>query len=100
MGQFTIALPNNLQGDVRWGSLKRKTFSLNPFTWKKFKSEVKRGYIVRIDSPENGQKEYRLLKTMEGAWSADEVGGFNLSPEDENTEAIKIAIDHHEKSSS
>jgi len=44
MGHFTIELPENKKGDVRWGMVKKMQFSL----LRKNKSESKRGYIVNL----------------------------------------------------
>jgi hypothetical protein len=96
MGQFTIALPNNQQGDVRWGTIRRKALSLNLFRRNKLNDEAKRGYIIRISAATKDQREYRLLKTKEGKWTSEDIGGFQVTPDDENLRAIKRAIDEYE----
>lgn len=96
MGHFTITLPNNLRGDVRWGTIKKKSQFLHHFKRKKSNSEVKKGYIVKIESLTSEHKEYRLLKTMDGKWTYEEAGGFQVTPDDEISGSIKTAIDNYE----
>lgn len=96
MGHFTITLPNNQQGDVRWGTIKRETLFLNLFRGNKLKNEEKRGYIVKVASVPSNPKEYRLLKTKEGEWTSESNKGFQVTPDDEMGVAIKKAIDHYE----
>ena len=96
MGHFTITLPNNLRGDVRWGTIKKKSLFLDLFTTKKLNNEVKKGYIIRIEPTATGPNEYRLLKTKEGKWTSEDDGGFQVTPDDEITASIKTAIDNYE----
>jgi hypothetical protein len=96
MGQFTITLPNNQQGNVRWGTIRKKTFFLNLFRHHKLKSEEKKGYIVKIAAVLNSLNEYRLLKTKEGEWASEGNEGFQVTPDDEMSIAIKKAIDNYE----
>ena len=49
MRHFTISLPNNLHGDVRWGTIKRKSLFLDLLKGKKLNSEAKKGYIIRVE---------------------------------------------------
>jgi len=62
MGHFTIALPNNQQGDVRYGTIRKKTLLLNLFGSKKQHYETKKGYIVNLEPATESKMEYRLLK--------------------------------------
>lgn len=96
MGHFTIILPNNQQGDVRWGTIKKKTLFLNLFRSNKLKGEEKKGYIVKIAPVLNNQNEYRLLKAKEGEWTSESNEGFQIAPDDEMSVAIKKAIDDYE----
>src|SRR4051794_29613557 len=96
MGHFTIALPDNVQGDVRWGTIKKKSLLLAFFKSKRSNNEVRKGYIVRIALTPMQHKEYRLLKTPAGDWTAESHGGFQVTPEDEISASIKLAIDHYE----
>jgi len=96
MGHFKINLPNNQQGDVRFGTIKKKSLFLDLFKSGKSKNEVKKGYIVRIESTPIEHKEYRLLKTNEGKWTYEDVGGFQVTPNDEMSASIKSAIDDYE----
>jgi hypothetical protein len=75
MGHFTITLPNNQQGDVRWGTLRKKTTLLNLFKAKKPDNEIRKGYIVKVASADSDQKEYRLLKLKKAI-------GLRKKPED------------------
>ena len=85
MGHFTIELPENLTGDVRWGMVFKNQFSL----FRKNKSEAKRGYIVNV-SDSNGKIEYRLFKSQNGQWSKDPEGLTEL--DDHMLKPIKNAI--------
>ena len=96
MGHFTISLPNNLQGDVRFGTIKKKSLFLDLFKTKKSNDDIKKGYIIKIEPTSTEQNEYRLLKTKEGKWTSEDVGGFQVSPDDEISTAIKGAIDNYE----
>ena len=94
MGHFTINLPNNLQGDVRFGTIKKKSLLSDLF--KKSNHDIKKGYIIKIQPTSTEHHEYRLLKTKEGKWTSEDVGGFQVSPDDETSIAIKSAIDNFE----
>ena len=96
MGQFTITLPGNLQGDVRWGIVRKMSFFLNLFKANTSGSEIKKGYIVKVESSSTEIKEYRLLKTKEGNWTSTDDGGFQVSPDDHISAEIKNAIDNYE----
>jgi hypothetical protein len=96
MGQFTIHLPNNLQGDVRFGTIKKKSVFLGLFKTKKSDNDIKRGYIIKIEPRYIEHNEYRLLKTKEGKWTSEDTGGFQVSPDDEISASIKSAIDSYE----
>ena len=96
MGHFTITLPNNLHGEVRWGTIRKKSVLLDLFKFKKLDNDIKKGYIVNIEPTSNEPKEYRLLKTMEGKWSSESHGGFRVTPDDEISTSIKNAIDSYE----
>jgi hypothetical protein len=89
MGHFTINLPENKQGDVRWGTVSKQKFSL----FHKSKSESKKGYIVNV-SDANNKIEYRLFKFQIGEWSKDPEGQIKL---DETDLLIKNAIVEKEK---
>jgi hypothetical protein len=94
MGHFTIQLPNNLHGDVRCGTIRKKTLLLNLF--KRSKPDVKRGYVVKIEPSSTTASEYRLLKTMDGKWLSESIGGFQVSQDDDMTASIRSAIDNYE----
>jgi hypothetical protein len=96
MGHFTIQLPNHLQGDVRWGTIRKKSLFSNLF--KRSKAEVKKGYIVKIE-PSPARPGYRLLKTMDGKWLSESSGGFQVTPDDDMTSSIRSAIDNYETQS-
>jgi hypothetical protein len=92
MGHFTIHLPDNRQGDVRWGKVRKLQFPLLGLTRKR--NEEKTGYIVTIDPAVEGKSTYKLFKTKEGQWSQDPDG--NTQVEDTILLAIKEAIEQHE----
>ncbi|MDO6432655.1 hypothetical protein Q4E93_18765 [Flavitalea sp. BT771] len=97
MGYFTIDLPGNIKGEVRFGKVMRKLISINPFNLLKrngLKREERRGYIVKIAE---GQL-YRLLRTMEGEWLNESDSGFQVAKDDETSLAIKKAIEQYEQS--
>jgi len=96
MGHFTIALPNNQQGDVRWGTIRKKSLFLDLFRKNRLNNEVKKGYIVHIEPASTNQQEYRLLKTKEGEWLSEGDEGFRVTPDDQISIAIKKAIDNFE----
>jgi hypothetical protein len=95
MGQFIIDLPNNLQGNVRWGTIRKKSSPLGWFK-KGLDNEVKKGYIIQIKPASKDQKEYRLLKTKEGNWTSEDDSGFKVTPDDKISVEIKKAIDNYE----
>jgi hypothetical protein len=97
MGHFIIHLPNNRQGDVRWGTVKKKVLFENLFKSKKSDNEAKRAYIVMIDQTSSEHAEYRLLKTKEGKWISEDDGGFQVTPDDEISASVKSAIDNYER---
>jgi hypothetical protein len=95
MAHFTIILPNNLQGDVRSGTIRKKSLLSDLFKNRKLNNEVKKGYIIKIGAPAESI-EYRLLKTKEGKWTSVDNPGFQVTPDDEITASIKDAIDNYE----
>ena len=96
MGHFTINLPNNQKGDVRWGTIKKKSLFLGLFKSKKSESEIRKGYIIKIEPASIENNEYRLLKTREGKWTSEGDEGFQVTPDDEISASIKSAIDNYE----
>ena len=96
MGHFTIALPNNQQGDVRCGTIRKKALYLGLFGSNKQHNETKKGYIVTVEPATENKREYRLLKNKTGEWTDDDNAGFRVAIEDETTLAIKKAIDYYE----
>jgi len=95
MGHFTITLPNNLNGDVRWGTIRKKSTFLNLFKSNKSDSYIKKGYVIKV-GPANEQREYRLLRSKDGNWTSEDDGGFQLTPDDNISAEIKKAIDNYE----
>ncbi|MFI5155109.1 MAG: hypothetical protein ACHQEM_02940 [Chitinophagales bacterium] len=78
MGHFIIDLPENRKGDVRWGTVFKKHFSL--FKSRKNESWSKTGYIVKITGEKN-HSGYRLFRSKNGEWSTDEDGNKPLNNE-------------------
>lgn len=96
MGYFTIDLPGNIKGDVRFGKVMRKFTSINPFKLfkrKGHKREEWRGYIVKIAE---GQL-FRLLRTKEGEWLKESDSGFQITKDDETSLIIKKVIEEYEQ---
>ena len=99
MGYFTIYLPNNIQGEVRWGAvskLDKQLFKLL-LPWKKFTRESKTGYIIKLKSAFVNETEYRLYQSKEGHWSNDIEGKVEVK--EPIALAIRKAIEDHEKTS-
>ena len=92
MGHFTIRLPNNRLGDVRWGKVRKIAL---PFGWLfKNDKDAKTGYVIKVSEGLGNESEYRLFKTKDGRWFHDPDG---MRPvEDEAAIAIKQAIEHQE----
>ena len=99
MGYYTITLPHNIEGEVRWGKViqKSKAFMHVLMPWKKTKQEVKTGYVVKLRSAFVNETEYRLFKTDEGNWFEDAQGKVEV--QESVTLAIKRAIENYEKGS-
>jgi hypothetical protein len=98
MGYFTISLPNNLEGEVRWGKVKKEKAIFNLLVpWKKAIMECKTGYTVKLKSAFVNTTEYRLYQSQEGHWSQDADG--RLEVKDPIALAIRRAIEDHEKTS-
>lgn len=95
MGQFTINLTDGRLGDVRYGTVKRKSSILSLFSKNKEKNETKTGYVVRLRDDKATQKEYRLFKSIEGKWSQDVEGQKEL---DSELLSMRNAIDAKELS--
>jgi hypothetical protein len=98
MGYFTISLPNNLVGEVRWGKVKKERAILNLLVpWKKAIMEYKTGYTVKLKPTFVKETEYKLFQSKEGHWSQDADG--RLEVVDPIALAIRRAIEDHEKTS-
>lgn len=69
MGQFTIDLPENRKGEVRWGTVSKLQFSF----FHKHKSQSKKAFIVQV-SDSGGKTEYRLFQSKNGEWFKDAEG--------------------------
>ena len=75
MGHFTIDLPQNRKGDVRWGKVTKvyiPFFAL--FRRKSLTRDEKTGYIIKVISAEEEKMEYRLYMSKEGNWFQDAAG--------------------------
>jgi len=73
MGRFTIDLPENKKGDVRWGTVSKMQFSL----FRKSKSESRKGYLITV-SDSNSKTVYHLYQSKNGEWSKDPEGKMGL----------------------
>lgn len=98
MGHFTIQLPTGQKADVWRGFARKKQLSLlSLFRGKNLKVDEKIAYIIKIRSFLEGQQEYRLMKTKDGVWVADEDGFFAVENDDQVSLLIKRTIDEYEK---
>ena len=99
MGYFTITLPNNIEGEVRCGKVTRLDKQLFKLLlpWRKFPSESKTGYIVKLRSAFVNETEYRLFRTQDGHWSIDADG--KMLVDEPIALYIRKAIEEHEKTS-
>jgi len=67
MGYFTIKLPNNKKGDVRYGPIKKMKRLSHRFRRKNFEAE-QMAYIVTVNEGYGDDRMYYLLKSKEGQW--------------------------------
>ena len=67
MGYFTIKLPNNKKGDVRYGPIKKMKRLSHRFRRKNFEAE-QMAYIVTVNEGHGNDRMYYLLKSKEGQW--------------------------------
>jgi len=84
MGYFTIKLPNNKKGDVRYGPIKKMKRLSHRFRRKNFEAE-QMAYIVTVNEGYGNDRMYYLLKSKEGLWIDEMLN--------ELFEEIKTAID-------
>jgi hypothetical protein len=70
MGHFTIQLPENKLGEVRFGTIKKNKIIPSLFQKNKLKPDSKTGYFVRVNN-NNNPEEYWLFKSKDGKWSTD-----------------------------
>ncbi len=97
MGYFTIDLPADRKGEVRFGKIVRKAGNFfDLFRRKTRDREVRTGYIVKVHLDAGDEKIYHLLKSKEDEWLTDGSAGFQVAEDDEISLAIKKAIDEHE----
>jgi hypothetical protein len=74
MGHFTIKLPENKLGDVRYGMVRKKVIHLNLFSKHKVNPETKIGYRVMVGEKKSNPEVYWLYKTKAGRWTTDVEG--------------------------
>jgi hypothetical protein len=97
MGHFTIDLPAERKGEVRFGKIVKETANFfDLFRRRGYNREEKTGYIIKIDSAAGDKKVYHLLRSGKGEWLTESDGGFLIAEEDEISIAIKQAIDEYE----
>ena len=92
MGHFTIDLPYNQKGDVRWGKVTKAYipfFAL--FRRKSLTRDEKTGYIIQVISTEEEKMEYRLFMSKDGNWFQDADGTLPVE-NDHMAVTIKEAI--------
>jgi hypothetical protein len=76
MGHFTIDLPENQKGVVRWGIVCKMNI---PFFRKNLPATTQ-GYVVNV-SDTDGKIEYRLFRSLNDEWSKDPDGKLALDDE-------------------
>jgi hypothetical protein len=97
MGHFTIDLPTERKGEVRFGKIVKKTATFfDLFRRRGYNREEKTGYIIKIDPTVGDKKVYYLLRSGKGEWLTEGDGGFQIAEDDEISIAIKQAIDEYE----
>lgn len=87
MGYFTIKLPGNKKGDVRYGPVKKMKTLSHRFRRKNFEAE-QIAYIITIEEGYGNNRMYYLLKSKEGQWLNEML--------DELFREIKNAVDKFE----
>jgi len=97
MGYYTITLHHNIEGQVHWRTVNRRStlFMHLSMPWKRTNPELKTGYVVKLKSAFVKETEYRLFKTKEGAWFQDARGRVEVK--EPVSLAIKQAIEDHER---
>lgn len=95
MGHFRISLPGNRTGEVRWGKVIKISSLVRWLPWLNGNIDKKIGYFIRVEPAVEQKTEYRLFKTKEGNWFADEDGRLPITSE--TMLEIKDAIEAHEK---
>jgi aromatic ring-cleaving dioxygenase len=74
MGHFTIKLPENKLGNVRYGIVRKAGIRLNLFSKQKVKPEPKIAYKVIVADKKKKSEVYWLYKSKEGKWTTDIEG--------------------------
>lgn len=97
MGHFTIDLPAERKGEVRFGKIIKKTVNFfDLFRRREYNRDERTGYIIKIDPAAGDKKVYHLLRSREGKWLTEGDGGFQIAEDDEISIAIKQAIDEYD----
>lgn len=97
MGHFTIDLPAERKGKVRFGKILRETVNFfDLFQRRGYNKEERTGYIIKIAPAAGDKKIYHLLRSGKGEWLTESGGGFQIAEDDEISIAIKLAIDEYE----
>jgi hypothetical protein len=98
MGHFSIRLGDHFTGEVRFGKISKKFFSVRDLFRKRRETDTKCGYIVEIQGPEGEKLIYRQLKSLEGEWLSENIPGFPIDSENKQIQEIRAAIDLYESS--
>jgi hypothetical protein len=87
MGYYTIKLPDNKKGSVRFGPIK-KIKTISHFFRRKKLDEERLAYIITIETSPGNERTFYIMKTKEGQW-------LNEAENDEMC-TLKKMIDQYE----
>lgn len=99
MRRFDISLPNNVRGEVRWGTVRKIDNKINLLLdllpWRTLDREEKTSYVITVEPATEREREYRLFKSKAGQWTQDAEGTIPLKHE--TLLALQTAIEAHDQ---
>ena len=87
MGYYTIKLPGDKKGSVRFGPIK-KMKTISHFFRRKKLDEERLAYIITIETSPGNERAFYIMKTKEGQWLEE--------AENEELGSLKRLIDQYE----
>lgn len=87
MGYYTIKLPDNKKGSVRFGPIK-KMKTISHFFKRKKLEEERLAYIITIETSSGTERVFYIMKTKEGQWIND--------TDNEELCTLQKVLDQHE----